>query len=172
MQWLVHHAHRLLSLTLSNTAAKIGTAELWDERIHLARTQGMGALVDGVIARWFSPGFAEHHPEQFARAKATLLAKKKRMQKNNGTDRSCYAGVSAALRDSDLRDAVGSITVPTLVIGGVSDQAAPIQQARWLHEQITGSRHRREAVAHLCNRPRKKSRVHNSADQFLVETTP
>ncbi len=65
-QWLaVHHSHRLLSLTLSNTAAKIGTPELWDERIRVARSQGMGALVDGVIARWFSATFAEQHPEQF-----------------------------------------------------------------------------------------------------------
>src|SRR3954454_13543775 len=28
-----HHADRLLSLTLCNTAAKIGSAELWDQRI-------------------------------------------------------------------------------------------------------------------------------------------
>ena len=161
-QWLgVHHADRLLSLTLSNTAAKIGTAELWDERIHLARTQGMGALVDGVIARWFSPGFAEHHPEQFARAKATLLA----------TDPDGYAGVSAALRDSDLRDAVGSIAVPTLVIGGVSDPAAPIQQARWLHEQITGSRLVELEAAHLSNLDRE-SEFTDALDQFLGETTP
>ena len=37
-QWLgVHHPDRLLSLTLCNTAAKIGTPELWDERIEIAR---------------------------------------------------------------------------------------------------------------------------------------
>jgi len=71
--WLgVHHADRLLSLTLSNTSAKIGTSELWDERITIARTQGMGALVDGVIARWFSADFANDHPEQFARARAQV----------------------------------------------------------------------------------------------------
>ena len=36
--WLaVHHAERLLSLTLCNTAAKIGAAELWSERIDIAR---------------------------------------------------------------------------------------------------------------------------------------
>jgi 3-oxoadipate enol-lactonase len=46
-QWLATgHPQRLLSLTLSNTAAKIGTVELWDERIRVARTEGMAALVD------------------------------------------------------------------------------------------------------------------------------
>ncbi len=37
-QWLgVHHPDRLLSLTLSNTAAKIGTPELW-QRTHQHRS--------------------------------------------------------------------------------------------------------------------------------------
>lgn len=160
-QWLgVHHADRLLSLTLSNTAAKIGTAELWDERITIARTQGMGALVDGVIARWFSAGFAEHHAEQFALARSTLLA----------TDPVGYAGVSAALRDSDLREVVASITVPTLVIGGVSDLSTPIEQARWLHEQIGGSRLVELAAAHLSNLD-CESEFTEALDRFLAETT-
>ena len=161
-QWLgVHHADRLLSLTLSNTSAKIGTAELWDERINIARMQGMGALVDGVIARWFSPEFAESHPEQYARARATLLA----------TDPVGYAGVSAELRDSDLRDSVGSISVPTMVIGGVNDLATPIEQARWLHEQISGSRLVELEAAHLSNLDRE-SEFTEALDRFLRETTP
>ncbi|MEA3185735.1 MAG: 3-oxoadipate enol-lactonase, partial [Ilumatobacteraceae bacterium] len=48
-QWLAtRHPHRLISLTLSNTAARIGTAELWNERIRVARTEGMAALADSV----------------------------------------------------------------------------------------------------------------------------
>jgi 3-oxoadipate enol-lactonase len=141
-QWLgVNHPDRLLSLTLSNTAAKIGAADVWEERIQVARTQGMGALVEGVIARWFSIDFAARRPEQFARARATLL----------GTDPNGYAGVCAALRDGDLRDAVGSITTPTLIVGGSADQATPIEQARWLHEQIPGSRLVELDAAHLSN---------------------
>ena len=161
-QWLgVHHADRLLSLTISNTSAKIGTAELWDERIRIARTQGMGALVDGVIARWFSPQFAEDHPEQFDIARATLLA----------TDPAGYAGVSAALRDADLRDSVGSISVRTMVIGGVNDLATPIEQARWLHDQIAGSRLVELDAAHLSNLDRE-AEFTAALDQFLGETTP
>ena len=33
LQLAAHHGDRLLSLTLCNTGAKIGTPELWDERI-------------------------------------------------------------------------------------------------------------------------------------------
>jgi len=161
-QWLgVHHPDRLSSLTLSNTAAKIGDSETWDERIQIARTQGLGALVDGVMARWFSPGFAEQHPEQFERSKATLLA----------TDPGGYAGVCAAIRDADFRDSVASIAVPTLVIGGTGDLATPIEQARWLHEQISGSRLVELEAAHLGNLDRGPEFT-AALDQFLGEMTP
>ncbi|MEO7369359.1 MAG: alpha/beta fold hydrolase, partial [Ilumatobacteraceae bacterium] len=96
-QWFAtHHADRLLSLTLSNTAAKIGDPAVWAERMETAKSEGMGSLVDGVIARWFSPGFPEREPERFAVARSTLLA----------TDPTGYAGVCAALRDGDLRDSI------------------------------------------------------------------
>ena len=135
------HPERLLSLTLCNTAAKIGTAELWDERSETARSQGMGALVDSVMARWFSPHFADRYPQCFAQARETLLA----------TDPIGYAGVCAALRDSDLSDVVGSITTPTLIIGGKADQATPIELSRWLHEQIETSQLVELPAAHLSN---------------------
>ena len=156
----VHHADRLVSLTLSNTAAKIGAPELWNERIGIARSQGMGALVDGVIARWFSPDFAESNPDRFALARETLLA----------TDPNGYAGVSAALRDTDLRDVVGSIALPTMVIGGASDQATPIEQARWLHGQIDGSRLVELDAAHLSNLDCEQEFT-AALEQFLSRTS-
>ncbi|MEP7112857.1 MAG: 3-oxoadipate enol-lactonase [Ilumatobacteraceae bacterium] len=161
-QWLgVHHADRLVSLTLSNTAARIGAPELWGERIDIARSQGMGALVDGVIARWFSPNFAVQSPERYATARATFLA----------TDPNGYAGVCAALRDADLRQIVGSITVPAMVIGGTADQATPIEQAQWLHEQIAGSRLVELDAAHLSNLDRDVEFT-AALDQFLSSATP
>jgi 3-oxoadipate enol-lactonase len=138
---------------LCNTAAKIGTPELWDERIGIARSEGMGALVDGVIARWFSPDFPEREPERFALARATLLA----------TDPAGYSGVCAALRDGDMRDDVARIAVRTLVIGGLNDLSTPIEQARWLHDAIPGSRLVELDAAHLSNLDR--------ADQFTAALT-
>lgn len=160
-QWIaVRHPDRLLSLTLSNTAARIGTAELWQERIDIARTQGLGALVEGVMARWFSPGFDVAQPEQFARSRATLLA----------TDPNGYAGVCAAIRDADLRDSASSIAVPTLVIGGSRDLATPVEQAQWLHEQIAGSRLVELDAAHLGNLDRGPEFT-AALDKFLGEHT-
>ncbi len=114
----------------------------------------------GSIARWFSPGFAERNPDRFALARETLLA----------TDPNGYAGVSAALRDTDLRDVVGSIALPTMVIGGANDQATPIEQARWLHSQISGSRLIELDAAHLSNLDREPEFT-ASLEDFLAGTT-
>jgi 3-oxoadipate enol-lactonase len=121
----------------------------------------MGALVDGVIARWFSPRFAEQHPEQFARSRTTLVT----------TDPNGYAGVSAALRDADLGDTVVAISTPTMVIGGLNDQATPIAQARWLHEHIAGSRLVELDAAHLSNLDCEADFT-SALDGFLSDTTP
>lgn len=137
----IEHPERLLSLTLCNTAARIGAPEMWHERSRTATSRGMSALADSVMERWFSPLYAERHPEQFAQMRDTLLA----------TDPVGYAGVCAALRDGDLSDVVSSITTPTLVIGGSADQATPIEQARWLHSQIKTSRLVELSAAHLSN---------------------
>jgi 3-oxoadipate enol-lactonase len=55
---------------------------------------------------------------------------------------------------------VATITTPTLVIGGLNDLPTPIDQARWLHEAIPGSRLVELDAAHLSNLDR--------ADQFTA----
>ena len=158
--WLgPRNGDRLRSLALCNTGAKIGAAELWQERIDIARSRGMAGLVDSVIARWFSPGFAEAYPERYAFARETLLS----------TDPNGYAAICAALRDGDLRAEAAGIAVPTLVIGGLHDQAAPIDQSRWLHEHIAGSRLVELDAAHLSNLDREREFT-EALDQFLSST--
>ena len=120
---------------------KIGIEDVWNERIHTARTVGLEPLVEAVMGRWFSPGFADANPEQFARSRATLL----------GTDARGYAAVCAAIRDADFRGDVAAIDVPTLVIAGTLDLAATVDQSRWLHEQIAGSQFVELHAAHLGN---------------------
>ena len=105
------------------------------------------------------PGSPTHHPEQFALARATLLA----------TDPNGYAGVCAALRDGDLRQEVGTIAAPTMLIGGLDDQATPIEQARWLHDEIRGSRLVELDAAHLSNLD-SETEFTAALDQFLAES--
>jgi pimeloyl-ACP methyl ester carboxylesterase len=39
-----------------------------------------------------------------------------------------------------LRDEVGAIAVPSLVVGSPGDEATPLEAARWLHRHIPGSK--------------------------------
>jgi 3-oxoadipate enol-lactonase len=142
-QWIaIHHPHGLLTLTLANTAAKIGSAEVWDERGATALAHGVGSMVDVILARWFLPPFTAANPDLIASLRATLVA----------TKADGYAGACAALRDADLREAVGTITAKTLVIAASDDGATPPSDLEFLHGQITASRyHLVHNAAHISN---------------------
>ncbi len=141
-QWLgLHAAARLRSLTLCNTGAKISDVERWNERIDVARTTGMAALVDAVIDRWFTPEFADAHPEDIEGFRSQLLA----------TDPLGYAGCCAAIRGADLRDDVHGIVTRTLLVAGTRDIATPPELTDDLHAQIEGSHVVSLEAGHLSN---------------------
>src|SRR5919202_4232614 len=62
-QWLGANAPEVVDrLILANTAAFLPPRELWDQRIEATR-QGMQALEQTILERWFTPGFLGSHPE-------------------------------------------------------------------------------------------------------------
>jgi 3-oxoadipate enol-lactonase len=152
-QWIaIHHPHRLRTLTLANTAAKIGTAEVWNERGETAMANGVGSMVEVILARWFLPPFAARNPELIASLSVTLSA----------TSAVGYAGACAALRDADLRDEVGAIKAKTLVIAASDDGATPPADLEYLHAKIESSRyHLIHNAAHISNL--------EAADEFTRE---
>lgn len=46
-------------LVLSNTAAKIGTPDMWEARIEAVKTGGIEAIADANMERWFSAKFRQ-----------------------------------------------------------------------------------------------------------------
>ena len=60
----VRHPDRAESLVLMATSAYLPHG--WDERAATVRAKGMGAIVDAVLARWFTPDFAGAQPEAVA----------------------------------------------------------------------------------------------------------
>ena len=55
---------RLLSLTLMATAAYLPPAEAWEQRAETVCREGMAAIIDAVIPRWFTPTSTEASPEK------------------------------------------------------------------------------------------------------------
>jgi 3-oxoadipate enol-lactonase len=136
------HGDRLLSLTLCSTACHMEQKHLWDERIKVAHEQGMAALADAVIERWFTEAF---------RAEPTIVVERVR-QMVLKTPAHGYAACCAAIRDMDLRETIASIRVPTQILVGEDDPATPPARAEEIHARIPGSR--LEVIpdaAHLLN---------------------
>ena len=117
---------RVQSLVLCDTAAKIGTAVMWNERITALHQHGMAALLDAILPRWFAPDFAARAPAAH-RGYANMLT---RMPLEG------YIGTCQALRDADLTEATRAITVPTLVLCGAEDMATTPQLVHGLVELI------------------------------------
>jgi 3-oxoadipate enol-lactonase len=117
---------RVQSLVLCDTAPKIGTAVLWNERITNLRQHGMGAMRDVILSRWFSDAFARQDPAAFS-GYANMLT---RMPVEG------YTGTCEAIRDADLTDAARTITTPTLVLYGTEDLSTPPALVQGLCELI------------------------------------
>lgn len=63
--WLgIYAADRLHRLVLCNTAARIGTREMWNARIAALRRDGMRSVASAVIERWFTPEFRAASPKK------------------------------------------------------------------------------------------------------------
>ena len=140
--WLaLHTPDRVASLVLSSTAARIGNALLWQERIDLVRTSGVAALADAAMGRWFTNGFRAAHPDVVARYHLMLA--------------SCpadgYVSCCTAIRDADLRAAIGAIAAPTLVIAGTHDPVTPPSDAEAIRTRIHGARLSLLDAAHIVN---------------------
>jgi 3-oxoadipate enol-lactonase len=141
-QWLgVNAANRFKSLVLSNTAARIGTADTWNTRIKNVREGGMAAIADGVISRWFSEDFVRKFPESVEATRQMLLH----------TPPEGYVATCAALREMDQRETVERVSVRTLVIAGAKDAVTTPADARFLVERIHGAQYAELNAAHLSN---------------------
>ncbi|EHR60587.1 3-oxoadipate enol-lactonase [Saccharomonospora cyanea] len=129
--WLgAHRPSRIDRLVLCCTSAKLGTPQTWRERATQATTKGMVSIADGSITRWFTPGWIQANPglaKEFHHMTATVPARG-------------YASCCAAIGGMDLRDALPSITAPTLVVAGADDPATPPEHARLIAERIPDAR--------------------------------
>ncbi|MDJ0932002.1 alpha/beta fold hydrolase [Breoghania sp.] len=128
--WLGTNAgERFDKMVYANTAAYLPTEEMWRHRAATVRADGMGAVVEAVVNRWFTPGFQTREPEQVARISSMIL----------GTNPEGYAGCCEAIAAMDQRQTIKAIDNPVLVIAGAEDPATPPDHAHQIAEAIAGS---------------------------------
>ncbi|MCL6285726.1 3-oxoadipate enol-lactonase [Ruegeria sp. 2012CJ41-6] len=114
-------------MVLSNTAAKIGTPALWDDRIAMARAGGIEALADATMERWFSRTFR-------ATSELALWRNMLTRQPLEG-----FLGCSAAISGTDFYTPTSGLRLPTLGIAGSEDGSTPPDLVRETVELVPGS---------------------------------
>ncbi len=125
-----NYPERVPCLVLADTGARIGTAEMWNERIAALRAHGMEHLTEAILTRWFPPEFAEERPEEY-RGYANMLAR---------NPVSGYTATCEAIRDADLSALSERIRSPALVLCGAKDIATPPEMALSLAEALPDAR--------------------------------
>src|SRR5260370_40511119 len=100
------HPERVGRVVLSNTAARIGSPEVWVPRARRARNEGMRAIVDAVVQRWLSAEFVAREPHLLAMLRDAFVH----------TNSEGYASNCEAIDAADLRPALVSITAHALVM--------------------------------------------------------
>lgn len=117
-------------VVLSNTAPKIGTEEMWNQRIAAVREGGIASLSEPVLERWFSKKFRTEQPTDLAGWRHMLTR----------TPLGGYAGCCAALAETDLRASTAALRLPVLVIAGSEDGSTPPDLVREMAESVEGAR--------------------------------
>ena len=137
-QSIAHQAPgRVSSLILCDTALAIPPPQPWRDRAALVRTQGMGAVVDTVMARWVTPSFMD--------APAALGLRAMLLR----TDSEGYASAAEAIAEADFTEATAALQVPTLVLVGEHDESTPISSAQALADALRGTMHVLPGAAHI-----------------------
>jgi 3-oxoadipate enol-lactonase len=125
--WLASEVpERVERLVLCCTSAQFTPSEAWEERAQTVRANGVGAIADAVLERWFTPALGVDNPDTFEWAGRMLRE----------TPPEGYAGCCEAIRDADLRDRLVAVRAPTLVVAGADDPAAPPEHGRLIRDSI------------------------------------
>jgi 3-oxoadipate enol-lactonase len=120
----------LRALVLCDTAAKIGTDAMWDERIEAIHRGGIAALEEQILARWFTRAFRKHRQDELAGWRHMLCR----------TPEDGYVGCCYAIRDTDLTASTPRLALPVLAVAGEEDGSTPPDLVREMAATIGGAR--------------------------------
>jgi 3-oxoadipate enol-lactonase len=132
-QWLgINASHRLNKLVVSNTASYFPNKEMWRDRIDMAKSDGIPAIAEASLERWFTPGYRARSDTE------TTISFTRDFILETTLDG--YLSSSVAIRDMDFRDELKQIDVPTLVVIGEKDPATIPEYGELIAASIPGAK--------------------------------
>ncbi len=128
----IHHPGRIASLAACDCRVTAPPAfrQAWEGRIAIARAQGMEALVEETMTRWFTAATLDADPPELAKIRAMIRT----------TSVEGFIGCARALQGIDYLQDVHRISCPTLFVVGEADPAATPELAGAMHGRVSGSR--------------------------------
>lgn len=132
MQFAAAYPDSTVALGLFDTTSWYGetAASDWAARAEKARQHGFKSMVDFQVTRWFSDSFRATHPTVLQDCVDTFVR----------NDLDAYMATCHAMGSFDARDATAGLRIPTAIIVGSEDYAAPPKMSDRLHQAIPGSK--------------------------------
>jgi 3-oxoadipate enol-lactonase len=128
----------LRGLVISNSAARIGDAELWQTRIAAIRDGGLVAIAGPTMERWFSPEFRS----------SGAAAPWQRMLERQPQEG--YIACCEAIAHADLGESTAALDLPVRLIAGRLDGSTPPELVAETAQMISGARLEiMEGVGHI-----------------------
>jgi len=124
MRLALDEPERVDKLVLCSTSARFATPQFWQERADTVRRDGIEAVADVVLERWFTPGFRD-------------VRRYREMLLSIPTDG--YALACEALRDWDVRGELVGISAPTFALAGADDPSTPPADLEAIVAEIPGA---------------------------------
>ncbi len=140
----LNNPHRLITLTLCDTAAVMPPEyqQMRQERIDTALSEGMVALEQPTMERWFTAPYLSENPPEVKSIRNIFL----------NTPVEGFVGCMAAIGKLNYLDRLSEINTPTLIIVGEEDLGTPVSASEAMHEHIPESRLLvLKSAAHLSN---------------------
>jgi 3-oxoadipate enol-lactonase len=140
----LEHPDRLRAMVISNSMARCSkaAANAWDERVAIAKEQGMSALVESTLERWFTRDFMDQHPDKIEPIRHMIA----------GTSVDGYEGCIRAIQTLAYLDRLNAVSTPTLLIAGAQDPGTPPIEHEAMHERIPGSKYALlDPAGHISN---------------------
>ena len=118
-------------------------AHLWHKLRDTVQEQGLEAIVEPTVQRWFSDEFKAAHPEVLEKIRTMI----------RGTTLDGYMGVTAAFLGLDVEERLPRIQARTLYVSGAEDKlGGPPDLMAGLAAKVKGARHVSvPKAAHIAN---------------------
>lgn len=128
----LRHPRRVEALVIANSSAGFDAAgrAAWQQRIDAIAQDGVDAVADAAMQRWFTAAFRSAQPATVARWRRRVAS----------TPAQGYVAASQAVMHHDTITRLPQITAPTLVIAGALDPGTPVAMSRAIADAVPGAR--------------------------------